>query len=269
MAIKRIDESKKKVYQTLSQPIKDEIEALKKKIQELELGSLRGEAEIMKYKPFLIANYYVDIALRLMKMNNLSIKVMDLKQGEVLENARKNIYTAISVLEKLVGSEVDNDLSGSDERLKGTEKMTPYRKLFLFKRIELALKLLQEYLEDDPKFKYKILEMFSKFAVVVKNSINFKEFTSMSPMDPNYRYYNELVTYAKELLRKCADEYREKYEVSGHEVSDMRKAQEYLKALMRINNILGYYDESKEIKKIIEKWSSKMEEDLKAKEKRK
>jgi len=268
MAIKRIDESKKKIYQTLSHPIREETESFKKKVQELEIGSLRGNVEMMKYKPFLVANYYINMALNDMKMNNLSIKVMDLKQGEILENARKNIYTAISTLEKLVGSDVDNDLSESDERLKGTEKMTPYRKLYLFKKIELALKLLQEYLEDDPKFKYKILEMFSKFAVVVKNSINFKEFTSMKPMDPNYRYYNDLIRYAKDLLKVSADEYRQKYEVSGHEVSDMRRAQEYLRSLMRINNILGYYDESKEIKKTIEKWSSKMEEDLKAKEKK-
>lgn len=268
MALKRIEKEKKDVYQQLSNPIRAKIDELKKKIQEIEVSSIRG-SNIGNYRYFLVSNYYIDIALNYMKMNNLSIHVMDLKQGEILENARKSIYSAISTLEKLVSDVLDGDFNEIDERLKGTEKMTPYRKLYLFKKIENALKLLSEYLGDYSKWKYKILEMFSKFAVVVKNSINLKQFTAMSPMDSNYRYYNELINYAKDLLKYCADEYREKYEVSGHEVSDMRKAQDFLKSIMRINNVLGYYDESREIKKMIDKWSQKMEEDLKAKESRK
>ncbi|MGB9621136.1 MAG: hypothetical protein ACP5PT_07810 [Brevinematia bacterium] len=268
MALKRIEKEKKEVYQQLSNPIRSEIENLKKKIQEIEVSSMRG-SKVGNYKYFIVANYHLDIALKYMKMNNLSIHVMDLKQGELLENARKSIYSAISTLERLVSDILDGDFNEIDERLKGTEKMTPYRKLYLFKKIEYTLKLLSEYLSDDTKFKYKLLEMFAKFAVVVKNSINLKQFTAINPMHPDYRHYNELIVYAKDLLKYCADEYREKYEVSGHEISDMRKAQDFLKALMRINNVLGYYDESREIKKIIEKWSQKMEEDLKAKEAKK
>lgn len=268
MAIKRIEKGKKEEYSQLSQPVKEEIEKTRRKIQEIEVSALRGSSIFGSYRYFLIANYYVDIALNYIKMNRLSIHVMDLKQDELLENARKSLYNAIATLEKLVSDVLDGDLNEIGERLRGTERMSPYRKLYLFKKMEYALKVLSEDLEGG-KWRYKILEMFGKFAVVVKNSINFKEFTSMDPMNPNYRYYVELINYAKDLLRKSADEYREKYEVSGHEVPDMRKAQEFLKAIMRINNVLGYYDESKEIKKIVEKWSQKMEEDLKAKEKRK
>ncbi|MEN2998649.1 MAG: hypothetical protein ABDH28_06415 [Brevinematia bacterium] len=268
MAIKRIEKEKKEVYQRLSQPLKEEIERIRRKIQEIEVNALRGNTSIGKYRHFLVANYYVDIALNYIKMNRLSMHLMDLKQDELLENSRKAIYNAIATLEKLVSDTLDGDLNEISERLSGTERMNPYRKLYLLKKMENALKVLSEELEGG-KWRYKILEMFGKFAVVVKNSINFKEYMSMDPTSSNYRYYTELINYAKDLLKRSADEYREKYEVSGHEVSDMRKAQEFLKAIMRMNNVLGYYDESKEIKKIIEKWSQKMEEDLKAKEKKK
>lgn len=267
MALKRIEKEKKEAYQELSHPIREGIEKIKKKIQEIEVSSLRS-GNLGKYKYFLIANLYIDIAINYIKMNRLSMHVMDLKQDELLENARKAIYNALATLEKLVGDVLDGDLNEISDRLTSTEKMTPYRKLYLFKRIENILKVLSEELEAG-KWKYKILEMFGKFAIIVKNSINFKEYTSMVPTNPNYRHYTELIAYAKDLLRKSADEYREKYEISGHEVSDMRKAQEFLKAIMRINNVLGYYEESKEIKKIIDKWSQKMEEDLKAKDKKK
>lgn len=267
MALKRIEKEKKEQYQQLSQPIKEEIKSLEKKIQEIEVSSLKNN-KIGKYKFFLVANLYTDIAISYIKMNRLSMHIMDLKQDEILENARKALYNAIANLEKLVGSTIDEDLNDVSERLKDTPQMTPYRKLNLFKKIEYTLKILSEELEGG-KWKYKLLEMFSKFAVVVKNSINFRELTSMDPMNPNYKYYNELVAYAKDLLRKSADEYREKYEISGHEVPDMRKAQEFLKAILRICNVLSQYDEAKEVKKIIETWNKKMEEDLKIKEKRK
>ncbi|MCX8029671.1 MAG: hypothetical protein N2712_06735 [Brevinematales bacterium] len=267
MAIKRIEKEKKEAYQQLSHPLKEEIENIKKQIQNIEVSSLRG-GNLGNYKNFLLASLYTDIAISYIKMNRLSMHTMDIKQDELLENARKNLYNAISVLEKIVSDVLDGDLNEISDRLKGTEKMTPYRKLYLLKKIELTLKILSEELEGG-KWKYKLLEMFSKLAVVAKNCINFREYTGMNPMDPNYRYYNELIAYAKDLLRKSADEYREKYEISGHEISDMRKAQEHLKAIMRMNNVLGQYEESKEIKKIIDKWSQKMEEDLKIKEKKK
>ncbi|MFN4245900.1 MAG: hypothetical protein ACK4F9_07150 [Brevinematia bacterium] len=268
MALKRIDKEKKEKYQELSQPIKEEIEKVRRKIQEIEVSSIKGDKSLGNYKYFLIANYYIDISLNYIKLNRLSVHIMDLKQDELLENARKNMYSAITNLEKLVGDTLDGDLNEISEKLEGTEKMTPYRKLFLLKKIENALKILSEELEGG-KWKYKILEMFGKFAVVAKNLINFREFTALNPMEKNYKHYSELIAYAKDLLRKSADEYREKYEISGHEVPDMRKAQEFLKAIMRINNVLGYYEESKELKKTIEKWSQKMEEDLKVKEKKK
>ncbi|MCS7298579.1 MAG: hypothetical protein RMJ37_01290 [Spirochaetia bacterium] len=267
MAIKRIEKERKETYQQLSQPIKSEIDNIRKKIQNVEVSSMR-ESGWGDYKYFIVANLYTEIAINYIKMNRISVHVMDLKQDELLENARKSLYNAIANLEKLAGDVLDGDLNEISERLNNIPRMTPYRRLYLVKKIELTLKVLSEELEGG-KWKYKLLEMFSKLAVVAKNLINFREFTSMSPMNPNYRYYNELISYAKDLMKKSADDYREKYEISGHEVADMRKAQEFLKAIMRINNVLGYYEESKEIKKIIDKWSQKMEEDLKVKENRK
>ncbi len=269
MAIARIDPAKKELYNQISAPIKSEIESIKGKIKSLEVEILKNTKESSKYNKFLVVNFYLDIAINYIKMNKVSVNVMQLKQDDLLENARKSIYSAVSTLEQIFGSELENDLNESSEKVQKYSKMTPYRKLYLFHKLENVLKVLGEELGPESKWKYKILEMFSKFAVVVKNSIDFKEFVSINPLHPHYRDYSELVRYSKELLRISADGYREKYEVSGHEISDMRKAQDLLKAVMRIDNITGMYDESREIKKIIEKWNQKLEDDLKVKEGRK
>ena len=73
-------------------------------------------------------------------------------------------------------------------------------------------------------------------------------------------YYIRLL---KKLLSKSADGYRERYELSTRRADDMRLGINYLIAYRRLLIVMGEKDEAEEIKKKIQVWKEKMEQDSK------
>ena len=67
----------------------------------------------------------------------------------------------------------------------------------------------------------------------------------------------------KQLFQRCADKYREQYELYTHKVQDFRAAVIYLQALRRIHIVLSERDEAETLKRKVEIWSTKLEADLK------
>ena len=85
-------------------------------------------------------------------------------------------------------------------------------------------------------------------------------------MDPRVEGYASRMAHlslARELLQQAADRYREKYELSTMRIDDINAAINFLSAVRRLHIVLGETDQVDVVKKKVEIWRTKMENDLK------
>ena len=134
------------------------------------------------------------------------------------------------------------------------------------KKIGLAIDLLVDAFGENSKWKESFVEMRGRHAVVAKNFINMKQ-ACKDYFDHNSPVYETTVTYIRllrNLLDKCAMEYRDRYELASRRLDDMRMAINLLIANRRIAMALGDNTESENIRKKALVWKTKMEADVKA-----
>jgi hypothetical protein len=109
--------------------------------------------------------------------------------------------------------------------------------------------------------------MWGKLATVAKNSLDLKRaFLDMDLVSPNRMIVLSYIGFIKKQLQTTADRYREKYEVSSMKMDDFKQAILFLNALRRIHVVFAERNEADELKKKIEIWSAKLENDIKKKE---
>ncbi|MEE8440482.1 MAG: hypothetical protein V3S41_02080, partial [Spirochaetia bacterium] len=73
----------------------------------------------------------------------------------------------------------------------------------------------------------------------------------------------EHLQFVKDLLQRSADRYREKYELNTFRIDDFKQAISFLSALKRIHTLLGEAAQGDVIKRKIDVWKAKMEDDEK------
>jgi hypothetical protein len=88
-------------------------------------------------------------------------------------------------------------------------------------------------------------------------------------MDPNVDGYATKMAHlalARKLLEQAANRYREKYELSTLRFDDFRLAIKYLGALRLLSIAINRTADAEAIKKKMEIWNQKLENDLKRKD---
>ena len=99
--------------------------------------------------------------------------------------------------------------------------------------------------------------------------MNLKTF--ISGMDPRVEGYEARLDYVelvKKLLERTADHYRMKYEQILR-TDDFQLAIHYLSALRRLHVLFGEVEESEKVKRKIDVWKAKLEDDERKKDKKK
>jgi hypothetical protein len=117
------------------------------------------------------------------------------------------------------------------------------------------------------KWKWSFVELEGRYAVVAKNLLNLKTF--LAQQDPRLEGYAERQAHmalARRLLQQSADRYREKYELSTQRLDDIKQAILFLSALRRLAALLGEVEEAEVIKRKIDIWKVKMEDDQRKQE---
>jgi len=93
--------------------------------------------------------------------------------------------------------------------------------------------------------------------------------TLYKDMDPNVDGYATKMAHlalARKLLEQAANRYREKYELSTLRFDDFRLAIKYLGALRLLSIAINRTADAEAIKKKMEIWNQKLENDLKRKD---
>lgn len=254
------DEAKGQYADKLKQ-FKAHVESIKKKELAVLAGIRAGSGDVglLKVSQVEIA---LDLASYYQVMNALSVSLLEIRNEGHLNDARKVVYKAIILLEGIVSNLIDASFSEYEERLAGLNAFDDTRRYALVRKLGFAIESIEEAFGDNTKWRWGFVEIEARYATVVKNLVNFRSL--MGKLDPRHADFGVVtahVALSKRLLQQAADRYREKYELSTLRFEDMKLAIEYLSALRRVHIMLGESDEADVVKRKVDVWKNKMEQD--------
>ena len=262
----KISTEAKEQYSAKLKIHKSELERLREKESSLVSG-LRPDSDNYGVLNLKAANVNLNIVSYLVLMNSLSVSQLGIKNDAYLNEARKVCYKAIINLENAVTNYIDSPFSEYEEKLDKISSVNEAEKWALVKKLGFSIQAVKEGFGENTKWKWSFVEIEGRFAAVAKNLMNLK--TLVAGLDPRADYYQERYAHlriVKKLLQNSADSYREKYELSTLRVDDFKLAINFLGSLRRLNALVGEPEEANALKRKIDIWKSKLEQDIKKKE---
>lgn len=261
-----------KVNSESREDFKAEADHYKKRIDEsLEkeksmLTVMKNDSIGVEYKKLILAEEMIYVATLYCAINGSSLKTLQIKNNDALNDARKALYKAIIYLEEIVTNSINVAYSELADKMEAISN-TPIQKRYqLMQKLGLAIQMVIDGFGDNSKWKWSFVELQGRFAVVAKNLIDMKAAVK-DYFDPNAANYEPTVLYVrmvKKLVEESATAYRDRYELSTRRIDDINAGINFLLASRRIAIALGSSDEAEEIKKKAITWKKLMEADQKA-----
>lgn len=245
-------------------PYKEKINQTLEKEKTMLNGMHKGDVDY-ENKKVLLCEDMIYAASLYMAQNSLSLKVLEVKNNDALNDARKMLYKAIIYLEEIVTNTIDipySDLVPYHEKI---QNLSLARRYTIVRKLGLAIALLRDAFGDNSKWRWTFVEIEGRFTTVAKNFIDMKNCTK-DYFDPRAENYETTVMYVRmitKMLTDSASAYRDKYELSTRRVDDMRNAIKYLLALRKLNIVIGNAEQAEEVKKKAVVWKDKMDSDAK------
>ncbi len=260
-----INAESRKEFIEKCEPIKTLIKENLKKENEM-LALIQKDNSGVEYKKLLLSDQMIYVATLYLAINNLSVSLLEAKNNDALNDARKSIYKAIIYLEQIVSNTVDCPYSDLEPRLASIANTPIEKRYYLVRKLGLVIDLLWTAFGDNSKWKWSFVDIRGRYAIVAKNLIDMKQASKdyYEPSSPDYDTTVLYVRLLRTLIERSSGEYRDKYELSTRRIDDMRIAINLLIAKRRIAMILGEREEAEEIKKKAEVWRAKMDADQKA-----
>ncbi len=244
------------------------------KSQGLTSGQYRGDqfADLdalkeVNSKRFRLADQYLDIVSYYNLMNALSLSLLGIRNESFLNDARKACYKSIIYMEENVSPYIDAPFSDYQLGVDSLQDFEDKEKYSFLCKLGFSIDSVIEGFGAGSKWKWSFVELQSRYTVISKNLLNLKTF--IAQLDPRVEGYSERLAHmqlAKRLLQQSADRYREKYELSTMRLDDIKKAIFFLAAIKRLHTMLGEIEEAEIVKKKMEIWKAKMEDDQKKRE---
>lgn len=229
------------------------------------LAAISKDATGAEYKKLDLCDEMIGVATYYIQINALTVELVNTKDNEALNNARKMLYKAIIYLEEVVSATVDATIADLEEKHAAIANASVEKRFYLIRKLGLCIDILIEAFGENSKWKESFVELRGRFATVAKNLLDLKKATK-DYFDPNSPDYDNSVLYIR-LIRKLYDQsataYRDKYELASHRIDDMRMAIQFLSGARRVAIALGDSEEAEEIKKKAGVWKQKVDVDQK------
>jgi hypothetical protein len=248
--------------------------AVTSKSQGLTSGQYRGDQftdlealEEVNSIRFELADRYLNIVSYYNLMNALSLSLLGIKNESFLNDGRKSCYKSIIYMEEIVSPYIDTAFSDYQQGLDSLARFDDEAKYRLLCKLGFAIDSIIEGFGSGSKWKWSFVELQGRYTVIAKNLLNLKTF--IMQLDPRIEGYSQRLAHVqlvKKLLQQSADRYREKYELSTMRLDDIKKAILFLSAMKRLYTLLGEVEEAEVVKKKMEIWKTKMEDDQRKKE---
>lgn len=262
----KIAEQARKQYSEYIAPHKNSIAELNAKEKRIELEISQDKAN-ESYKRLDLAKDNLRAVSLYMVINSLSLIHLGIKNEKALDNARKTCYKAIIQLEKVFTNLMDVPYSDYEEALLATSDFPEMKRYELIRKTGLSIALIQDAFGEKSKWKWFFVDLQARLATIAKNTLNLKMLNKgLDPRVQSFQKRNDFFNLTRKLLENSAEAYRLKYEIVTSHVNDFRKAISYLSQLKRLCLILNLNNEVSTLKKKIDVWTTKMEQDYRHKE---
>ena len=261
----KISEETRLHFSEVVQPYKDKITATLAKEKTMLNGMHNGDSDY-EFKKFTLCDDMIYVASLYMAQNSLSLKVMEVKNNDALNDARKILYKAIIYLEEIVTDKIDIPYSDLIPNMDSIKNINIVKRYTLVRKLGLSINLLKDAFGDNSKWHWSFVELEGRFATVSKNLLDMKDCVK-DYFDPRSENYETTVLYIRlitKLLNDSATAYRDKYETSTRRIDDMRNGIKYLLALRKLYIAIGNSENAEEVKKKAVVWKDKMDADHKA-----
>ena len=261
----KISEETRLHFSEAIQPYKGKITATLAKEKTMLNGMHKGDIDY-ENKKLLLCEDMIYAASLYMAQNSLSLRLMEVKNNDALNDARKLLYKAIIYLEEIVSDTIDVPYADLTPLLEPIHNVPIIRRYTIIRKLGLAITMLKDAFGDNSKWKWSFVELEGRFATVSKNFIDMKA-AYKDYFDPSCGEYETTVLYIRMIQKQLNDSataYRDKYELSTRRIDDMRNAIKYLLALRKLYIAIGDSNQAEEVKKKAVVWKDKMDADHKA-----
>ncbi|PKL11122.1 MAG: hypothetical protein CVV50_06140 [Spirochaetae bacterium HGW-Spirochaetae-6] len=248
---------------------KGELEKSKSIIRRLEAELKQPDEIFNPYRLIGVANEYLRMIHLYVTITEDMAFLKGSKNESYLTEGRKAYYNALLNLEKIFSDIINLEPTEIQDTASKLPKFDPARKVIFFRKMGFTLDLLSESFGEKSKYRWAFTDMFARYAIVMKNSMNYKDLLARDPRKPFFEENEILINMVMELLNKASDKLREKYELATKEFDDMNKAVKILEELRRLYTLTSDQNAVDEIKKKMDVWNEKLEKDMKNKEQQK
>ncbi len=246
-------------------PIRESIKAMLDKEKAMN-AEMKSNKEGVEYKKLALADEMLNLSAKYMSINTLSVNMLNFKNNDALNDARKIIYKALIYIEDVVSDFVDCSYTDLEPKLATIAEMSIEKRFFLVRKIGLTIQLLADAFGDNSKWKWTFVEIRGRFVVVAKNLLDMKQ-AAKDYFDPNSANYETSILYVRlirKLLDDSASDYRDKYELGSRRRDDMQNGINLLIAARRVAMVLGDNEASEEIRKKALSWKNRLDSDTKS-----
>ena len=261
----KISEETRLHFSEVVKPYEEKIKATLAKEKTMLNGMHKGDIDY-ENKKLILCEDMIYVASLYMAVNSLSWKLMEVKNNDSLNDARKILYKAIIYLEEIVTDGIDVPYADLTDNLEKIKNVPIVRRYTIVRKLGLAISLLKDAFGDNSKWRWSFVELEGRFTTVSKNLIDMKSCVK-DYFDPRSEFYETTVLYIRlisKLLNDSATAYRDKYETSTRRIDDMRNGIKYLLALRKLDIAIGNTGQAEEVKKKALVWKDKMDADHKA-----
>ena len=251
----KISEETRLHFNEAIQPYKGKITATLEKEKTMLNGMHKGDIDY-ENKKLILCEDMIYTASLYMAQNSLSLRLMEVKNNDALNDARKILYKAIIYLEEIVSDTIDVPYADLSPLQESIQNVPIIRRYTIIRKLGLAITMLKNAFGDNSKWKWSFVELEGRFATVSKNLIDMKA-AYKDYFDPNSADYETTVLYIRMILKQLNDSataYRDKYELSTRRIDDMRNAIKYLLALRKLYIAIGDSNQAEEVKKKAVVW---------------
>lgn len=263
-----VTKAERAAYNNQIKEYNQEIDKCKANLKEV-TGKMRSMTKIKPYYNLEAVLVHIRIISLFIKMNDISVEMLDQKNESLLNNARKEIYKVLQLLEEVVGSDIDRSLRENEEYIKKIDKVNPAQILSLIRNLQDVVDKMITRMGEG-KWKWSFVDIQGRIAVIAKNFVNFSDIQKYR--DPRTEFYRDriaLLKICKDGLNESAKQFRTRYEVSTNVPADMIKAIDFLSVLRRIIVLMGNSGEAVKLKNTIDALRERMESDEKKKDTKK
>lgn len=258
----KVTQEQRSIYQQQIKIYKNKIDEIGKEINVLKVELSKDKSK-EGYTRFKIANQILNEITLYCSLNEISLHLLGVKNTAFLEKARQQVYESIMNVEKVVTSYIDVPFNEYEEQLQKLSMFSDTDKLNFLKKLGYSIDLVKENFGENTKWKWSFVEIEARFGVIAKNTFNLKRFQSKDdPREEGYRERREHFNILQKLLLNGSQGYRDKFEFSTKDVEDLKKAIDFQKSLLRINQLTGDDTKIEKCKKQVEVWSNILEKHL-------